>query len=266
MSKGFFIDVQGTLIDDDKNLIDGSKEFLDLLNNENIPYVVITNNTKHESSKFLNELKEKGLDIKNYIDPFSILNEKVKEKKIAAFGTNEFLEVLKKMGYEIDFEDFNSLIISIKQDYSNEDYAQMIDCAIKAKDIIAMHETSTYYKEGKRYPGVGAIANMIKYAVNKDYKVVGKPSYDFYERAKEIINLDFKDITVISDDMIGDLLGAQNIGMKTCLVLSGKVKTKDEVINSLGFNDIPTNICKNMSVVVELFKEGRVWMKLVYKS
>lgn len=257
MSKAFFIDVQGTLIDDNKNLIKGASEFIKILNKKDIPYVVITNNTKQQSDLFLENLKEKGLDIKNYIDPFYTLKEALISKNVAAFGTNTFKNVLLNDGFKIDFEEFDSLIISIKEDYTNEDYAQMIECAYKAKEIIAMHETSTYLKNNKRYPGVGAIANMIKFAVNKDYKVVGKPSFAFYEKARELINCDFKEITVISDDMIGDLLGAQNLAMKTALVLSGKVKNKAE-IKSLDEKNTPDFICEDMREIIKLFEEGRL--------
>lgn len=257
MSKAFFIDVQGTLIDENKNLIKGASEFIKILNEKDIPYVVITNNTKQQSDVFLENLKIKGLDIRNYIDPFYILKEAVTSKCVAAFGTDTFKDVLKSDGFKIDFKNFDSLIISIKEDYTNEDYAQMIECAYKAKEIIAMHETSTYLKNNKRYPGVGAIANMIKFAVNKEYKVVGKPSFAFYEKARELINCDFKEITVISDDMIGDLIGAQNLAMKTALVLSGKVKNKDE-IKSLDEKNTPDFICKDMSEIIKLFEEGRI--------
>ncbi|EFS3673173.1 HAD family hydrolase, partial [Campylobacter coli] len=56
----FFLDVQGTLISDaDKSLIYGAKELIDFLNMKNIPYVVITNNTK--KIDFLERLRQKGL-------------------------------------------------------------------------------------------------------------------------------------------------------------------------------------------------------------
>lgn len=259
MSRGFFIDVQGTLIDDiNKEPIEGACEFISYLNKNDIPYVVITNNTKENSDDFLKSLKNKGFDIKNYIDPFCILKDVVKNEKIAAFGTDKFLKVLSELGYKLDFENLETLIVSINQDYTNEDYAKMIECAFKTDNLIAMHGTSTYSKNGKRYPGVGAIMSMIKFAVNKDYEVVGKPSFNFYDKARELISLDFKEITVISDDMIGDLLGAQILNMHTCLVLSGKVRCKEEVLNTLKNNQIPKNICKNMKEVLELLKKGKI--------
>jgi NagD protein len=99
---------------------------------------------------------------------------------------------------------------------------------------------------------------MIKFAVNKDYKVVGKPSYNFYNKARKLINSKFNDITVISDDMIGDLLGAKRLKMKTSLVLSGKIKDENEIIHTLKDNDKPNFICKDMSEVLELFNRGKI--------
>ncbi|MBS8262823.1 HAD family hydrolase, partial [Roseibium polysiphoniae] len=70
----FFLDVQGTLISDhDKSLIHCAKELIDFLNAKNLPYLIITNNTK--KLDFLEKLQQKGLAIKEnaYIDPFSVL-------------------------------------------------------------------------------------------------------------------------------------------------------------------------------------------------
>ncbi len=254
MKKGFFIDVQGTLIcDEKKEPINGACEFIETLNKQNIPYAVITNNSKEKSEDFLKSLQEKGLDIKHYIDPFSLLTNTLNHKKVAAFGTNEFLNILQELGYTLEFETPEALVVSIKKDYTNEDYALMIECAIKAKQIVAMHETSIYSKDKKRYPGVGAIMQMIKFATNKEYEVVGKPSFNFYNKAREITKLDFEELVIISDDMIGDLIGAAKLNMKTCLVLSGKIKDENEVLQTLKEQDYPNFICKDMQEVLEKF-------------
>ncbi len=259
MAKGFFIDVQGTLICDEKREpIAGACEFIDTLNERNIPYVVITNNTKVQSDEFLKSLQQKGLNIKNYIDPFSLLTTQLKEKKIAAFGSWEFLEIMKDLGYELDYENPNALVVSIKKEYTNEDYALMIECALKAQNIIGMHETSIYSKEGKRYPGVGAIMQMIKFATNKEYNVVGKPSFNFYDKAREMLRLTFEDITIISDDMIGDLIGAGKLNMKTALVLSGKIRDENEVLPTLKKEQYPTYIGQNMNSMLERLNKGEI--------
>lgn len=163
------------------------------------------------------------------------------------------------MGYELEYENPQTLMVSISKDYTNEDYSQMIECALKTDDLIGMHETSIYSKEGSRYPGVGAIMSMIKFAVNKDYKVVGKPSFNFYNEAKKLLGTnDFKNITIISDDMMGDLVGAKKLGMKAILVLSGKIKDANEVIPTLKEEEKPEYICKNMREVLQLLIKEKI--------
>ncbi|MDD2567089.1 MAG: HAD family hydrolase, partial [Thiovulaceae bacterium] len=63
----YFIDVQGTLISDaDKSPLRGSREFIQKLNQERIPYMVITNSTKEDSKDFYAFLCKQGFDF-----PFS---------------------------------------------------------------------------------------------------------------------------------------------------------------------------------------------------
>jgi NagD protein len=254
----FLIDVQGTLIDDKDRLpIDGAVEFIDILNSKNIPYVIITNNTKHRSEDFFKSLVDMGfnIDFKNYLDPFTLLQTTLKSKKVVAFGQDNFLNVLDELGYVVTKDDYEALVVSISKEYTNEDYSSMIEAAIKVDEIIGMHETSLYAKDGRRYPGVGAIMKMVEFASNKPYKVVGKPSRDFYSKAKEMLKAkNFQEIIIISDDMIGDLLGAKELGMRAVFVLSGKIKDANEIIPTLKEEQKPDLICKNMKEVIERIK------------
>jgi NagD protein len=245
----YFIDVQGTLIDDkDKLPIKGSIEFMDKLNRENIPYIIITNNTKKSSDEFLAFLRNLGFDIpsKNYLDPFMILRDIVPnsdDNLIAPFGTDEFKNVLKNLNYNIDYNRPKTVIVSINHQYTNDDYAMMIELLLNGAKLIAMHDTTIYVKDGKRYAGVGSICSMLSFATNKPYEVVGKPSELFYTKAKQMMGIDdFSKITIISDDMKGDIIGAMKLGMRGYLVLSGKIKSEDEIIPTLADDEMPDGV------------------------
>ncbi len=225
----FFLDVQGTLISDaDKSLIYGAKELIDFLNIKNIPYVVITNNTK--KIDFLERLRQKGLAIKEgaYIDPFSVLRYILRPCKVAAFGAEEFIQSLEELDFEMDFENPMAVLVASYDDFKFQDFALMMEYAKEGVQFIAMHESSIYKKEGRLYPGVGSIMAMLQNAIDFKYQVVGKPSTAFYKEALRLLrnynkNADFEDIKIISDDLKGDLVQAKELGMKTLLVLSGKI-------------------------------------------
>lgn len=256
----FFVDVQGTLIDDEKRLpVNGALDFISRLNRENIPYMIITNNTKQASEKFRHYLNSLGfaIDEAHYLDPLMLLSSKVAEgSRIAAYGTEPFLNELARLGYRLDYTRPESVVIGIKQHFDSEEYAQMIGFLLDGARLVGMHQSTLYAKEGKRYPGVGAILKMLSFATSAEYEVVGKPSELFYLRALEKLQMQEKEasfdkITIISDDVKGDLVGAKFLGMRTVFVLSGKYKKAEEIISMLESSEQPALICSDMMEVGE---------------
>lgn len=255
----YFIDVQGTLIDDvDKQPVRGAIAFIDMLNDSATPYMVITNNTKRPSMEFLAYLQAVGLNIpqKAYLDPLMILESMLSKGRVAAYGAEPFLRVLESMGYELDYSDPKSVLVAIKEDFGAEEYAQMIGFLLGGARLVGMHETTLYAKNNKRYPGVGAILKMLEFATSVSYDVVGKPSVAFYDEAlKRLRQQDasaaFEDVTIISDDVKGDLGGAKMLGMKTVFVLSGKYKTADEIIPLLSAEEKPDGVYDDMQAYME---------------
>jgi NagD protein len=255
----YFIDVQGTLISDkDKTPIKGSIRFINKLNDKKIPYMIVTNNTKKPSLIFYEFLKESGFDIdfSSYLDPLMLLEDHVEKTSVAAYGADEFLQTLVEMGYILNYKDPQTVLIAIKEDFTSDDYAKMIDFLLNGATLVGMHETSIYVKNSKRYPGVGAILKLLEFATSSPYKVVGKPSNAFYNEAlirllKKGNRVKFEDITMISDDVKGDLGGAKELGMKTIFVTSGKYKSEEEIVPFLKHKLKPDAVYADMREVLD---------------
>lgn len=255
----YFIDVQGTLIsDENKSPIRGSIAFIERLNQENIPYMIITNNTKKASQDFHAYLNSIGFNLsyEKYLDPLMLLEQRVSKEAVAAYGAPEFLETLKSMGYKLDYEKPQTVLVAIKEDFCANEYAQMIDFLLEGASLVGMHETSIYAKDSKRYPGVGAILKMLEFATSSAYDVVGKPSVAFYDEAlarlqEQVANISYEDIVMISDDVKGDLGGAKELGMKTIFVTSGKYRTEEEIVPFLDERLKPDFVYEDMQEVLE---------------
>jgi NagD protein len=254
----YFIDVQGTLISDkDKSPIEGSREFIQMLNAQNIPYMVVTNNTKKASQDFLAYLNKIGFDFDEtkYLDPLMLLDAKVSKEAVAAYGAIEFLQTLQEMGYKFDYTHPKTVLIATKENFTADEYAQIIDFLLSGAKLVGMHETSIYAKNNKRYPGVGAVLKMLEFATSCSYDIVGKPSTIFYGEAlkrlkKQNPEAKFTDIIIISDDVKGDLGGAKELEMQTIFVTSGKYKNADEIVPFLDENLKPDFIYKNMQDIL----------------
>ena len=246
--KGFFIDVQGTLIDDKNFLpLEGSIEFLDYLNSKKIPFVLITNNTKRPSSEFKNYLRKLGFNFENYIDPLIVFEKMKNYDSLAAYGSEKFIRTLQKSGFVLDYKNPKAVVLAIKL-YSNEELSEIIEFLLNGAKLIGMHQTSLYSKNDKRYPGLGAILEMLKYATGKKYITLGKPSIDFFDKAKSYLGLNYDKITIVSDDLKGDLLPAKSLGMQTVLVLSGKIKNEKEITEK------PDFVFRNISYLLTQIK------------
>lgn len=255
----YFIDVQGTLIsDEDKSPIRGSIAFIEKLNTEDIPYMIVTNNTKKPSKDFHAYLNSIGFNISygKYLDPLMLLEQRVSKEAVAAYGAPAFLETLKSMGYTFNYEKPDTVLVAIKEDFCADEYAQMIDFLLGGASLVGMHETSIYAKNSKRYPGVGAVLKMLEFATSSSYSVVGKPSVAFYNEAleklqKQETSISYQDIVMISDDVKGDLGGAKELGMKTVFVTSGKYRTEEEIVPFLDERLKPDFVYEDMQEVLE---------------
>jgi len=255
----YFIDVQGTLISDkDKSPIRGSREFIEKLNTQNIPYMVVTNNTKKASKDFYEYLQSIGLHFSfdKYLDPLMLLESRVDKTSIAAYGAVEFIETLEAMGYTLDFTNPKTVLVATKENFMPQEYAQMIEFLLSGASLVGMHETSIYAKNNKRYPGVGAVLKMLEFATSSSYYVVGKPSLAFYNEGlhrlkKQDETATFEKIKMISDDVKGDLGGAKELGMETLFVTSGKYKTAEEIVPLLDENHKPDAVYADMQEILE---------------
>ncbi|WP_372998127.1 HAD-IIA family hydrolase [Sulfurimonas sp.] len=255
----YFIDVQGTLISDsDKSPIRGSLEFIQMCNEKNIPYMIITNNTKKASRDFYDYLRSIGFefDFSKYLDPLMLLESRVSKESVAAYGADEFLKTLVSMGYTLNYENPQTVLVAIKEDFDANEYAQMIDFLLSGAKLVGMHETSIYAKNSKRYPGVGAVLKMLEFATSVTYEVVGKPSEAFYNESlaklrEQDSSAEFSNVTMISDDVKGDLGGAKEMGMKTVFVTSGKYKTEDEIVPFLKPELRPDSVYGDMQNILE---------------
>jgi 4-nitrophenyl phosphatase len=70
-------------------------------------------------------------------------------------------------------------------------------------------------------PGAGSILAALQSATGTNPIVIGKPSPFMFELSAERLNLDMGDILVVGDRLETDIAGAQSVGARTALVLSG---------------------------------------------
>jgi len=227
---GFFIDIERTLVDLKYYIpYPGAVELTHFLKEQNIPFILVTNNTSVPSALLWEYLRDEGFIFDYYLNPLMVLVEELKSRNLKVYGHKTLKNFLQNRGFQVDSSKPEELVLGSKL-YTNEELNEIMEYMFRGVRVVATNQSPIYIYEKKRYPGLGSILRLLKYATQRGYRVVGKPSIHFFERARQLIGLPFDKITIISDDLQGDLLPAKKIGMHTVLVLTGKVKSKKEII------------------------------------
>lgn len=73
---------------------------------------------------------------------------------------------------------------------------------------------------------VGAYAEALKFATQAEPIVIGKPSPDYFQSALEHLEGKIEETLMIGDDIESDVNAAQKLGIKGCLVRSGKYRAE----------------------------------------
>ncbi len=104
---------------------------------------------------------------------------------------------------------------------------QVLRYLLNGAQLIALG-MSRYWRadDGPRLD-VGPIASAFSYATGIAPIVLGKPARDFFLLALRDLHVDPVHCTMVGDDIVTDIGGAQSAGMQTILVRTGKFRPED---------------------------------------
>ena len=109
-------------------------------------------------------------------------------------------------------------------------------------DLYCLHKNRWWQTSRGPLLDSGAFVAGLEYAAGVDATILGKPSPAYFEAALEALDADPKLTWMVGDDIEADIAGAQNFGLRTALVRTGKFRpddlersgvTPDIVVNSI---------------------------------
>ena len=224
-SKAFLFDLNGVFYEDNK-VLDGSIEIINLLREKKIPFRFISNNTTLSRRFFTKKLNEIGLKISN---------EEIFTANYAGYLIAKKLKlkncrlILNKEGQE-DYEPLidnkrkiDGIVIGdIGNKWNYELMNQLMKNILDGAKIIALHKGKYFQSKGELQIDCGAFVKGLEYVTGKKAIVVGKPSESFFKLA--ISGWNFKDISIVGDDIYNDIRGGKKMGFSTYLVKTGKFR------------------------------------------
>ena len=215
--KGFVFDMDGTLILGDKKnnnmqVLPGAADFINLLIDRNIPYVVMTNGTARSPQDYIKVLSEAGIPMSDntMMTPSSVAADYLKQhgfKRIMVMGCPGVWEPLAELGLEIvlSSEDEPGPVDAVYIGWYREFGFKDIENAwIACRDGAELFTASDVpFFASAKGPAIGtscALAAALKPLTGKDAIVLGKPSVFAINSAARRLGQQVNDIAVVGDD------------------------------------------------------------------
>ena len=129
----------------------------------------------------------------------------------------------------------------------NKIFRNIIDGA----GLVAMHKNRYWAHVDGLALDLGAFISALEYAANKSAAVMGKPGANLFKLAVHSWSVSKSSIYVVGDDLYGDIRGAQNAGMKSILVKTGKFR-EENLENSKIVPDYVINSIADLSGLIQL--------------
>jgi len=261
--KAFLIDLEGTIVKDKSfTPIEGAIDFIRTLKEENIPFLIASNNSTHKLSDLTKALQEKGfpLEEKDIVTPSKLALNYLKKKNIKSIiflGTDNINEFFEENGLEVKLDKNVDAVVVGRDKEINAKKLKMATSALVLNNakLFGFHKNRLIKDEdGLVSPSVGAILECLSYASKKEYKIFGKPDKTYFENCFKILQItNPTNVYMISDDPFTDLAeGKKTVGFKTIFVTSGKYN--ESILKELSEEDKPDFIYPSVKEILEDLK------------
>jgi 4-nitrophenyl phosphatase len=216
-------DLDGTLFKGE-TLINGVKESILELKNNNIEIYYTTNNSSQSPSEIrekLVSLLNLEIDINKIITPLIICKDFFSKKfdKLYIYGTDEIKKYIETLNIEtVSLDKSEAILIGRKEINDDHEIEDIISLVRSGMKIYCLNKDLTYPTELGEQPGNGAVVKIIEDELSINIQSLGKsgelyPSY--------FINNEIRIEYVIGDRVDTDIMFGKYLDAVTFLVSSG---------------------------------------------
>lgn len=231
----FLLDMDGTV-----NLgydpIDGAKEFLETLKEQEKNYIFLTNNSSKSASDYVEKMRSLGFPCESEnvftsgMAAGMFLEENKKGSKVYVCGTKSLKNELKN--YDVDMsesgEDADTVLLGYDTELDYKKIRTVCDLLDGGADYYATNIDMVCPIEGGRYlPDCGSFADMFEQAVKRRPRFLGKPDRTMIDIIAKAQGVPYENIAMVGDRIYTDVKTGINAGVTSVLVLSGETTMED---------------------------------------
>lgn len=230
---GYLIDMDGTIYLGSEPIPAG-KRFVDRLQEKEIPFLFVTNNTTKSPTSVQKRLaKEFDIHVESkFIYTASLatidyMKEDAKGKKVYVIGESGLIDLVLNAGFVWEEEKPDYVVVGLDSKVTYEKFTIATLAIQKGATFIGTNSDKNLPNERGLVPGAGALISLLETATQTKPIYVGKPEAVIMEKALERIGLSKGEVLMVGDNYETDIRSGINNDIDTLLVLSGFTPKKD---------------------------------------
>lgn len=231
--KNLIIDMDGVLYRGRRPL-PGAQEFLHHLEEREIDYILVTNNSTRTPEEYVAVLKEMDIEVV----PERILTSALatadylgnllpQGARLYLIGEKGLYSALAAQGFEFGERDIEAVVVGMDRQLTYEKLKTATVAIRQGARFVGTNPDKSFPAEETITLGTGAILAAIEAATDVTPTVVGKPEPTLFQMALQRMGATEKETAVIGDRLETDILGGQKCGLTTILLLTGISQQQD---------------------------------------
>ena len=222
----YLTDMDGVL-HKEGSVIPGAKEFISTLRDEEIEFMVLTNNSMQTPRDLSAKLQRMGLDIEperiwtSATATAKFLSQQAGEASAYVIGEAGLTTALHEIGWILTDADPDFVVLGETRTYSFEALTTASNLIRRGSRFIATNPDLTGPGPRGVVPATGSVAAMITAVTGMRPYYVGKPNPVMMRSALNNIGAHSDNTVMIGDRMDTDVKSGLETGMRTVLVRSG---------------------------------------------
>lgn len=231
--RGFILDLDGVVYRGNE-AIPGSAEFLQYLEDQGLPFALVTNNATRSPADHVRRLDQMGVSVRedqvltSATATASYLKDLYPTRtRVFAIGESGLRDALLQSGFQVAETEVRAVVVGMDRQLTYEKLSAATLLIRAGARFVGTNPDLTFPSEQGLVPGAGAILAAIEAATGQSPTVIGKPQPILFRLALARIGVKADRVAVVGDRLETDVVGGKAAGLTTILVLTGAARKED---------------------------------------
>lgn len=250
-------DMDGVLVHEEEP-IPGAKEFIAALQEADVPFLVLTNNSIYTPRDLRVRLLRSGIDIPeesiwtSALATAQFLADQRPGGSAYVVGEAGLTTALHDIGYVLTERDPDYVVLGETRTYSFESITRAIRLINDGARFLATNPDPSGPSPQGILPATGSVAALISTATGRTPYFIGKPNPLMMRSALNRLEAHSETTVMIGDRMDTDIISGLEAGMRTILVSTGS--TRPDQVGRFPYR--PTVVVDSIADVVPIVQGG----------